>query len=139
MEYFSKHLSDTESLYCATKREVLVCILALQCWWQYLTGKQFDVLTDHAPNQYILSKQKLSHRQVYWVEVLAEYAANVVCKPGHVLSAPDALSRIPALHIIENNQALLEAVHLAQEGSTNKEFINFRHLATQPKSDFQVT
>ena len=37
------------------------------------------------------------------LEVLAEYAANFVYKPGHVLSAPDALSRMPALYVIENN------------------------------------
>ena len=88
---------------------------------------------------YILSQQKLSHRQVHWVEVLTDYALNFVCKPGYVLSTPDILSRMPILHIIVNNQALLEAVCLAQKCSAEQEFLHFKHLATQPKSDFHVT
>ena len=60
-------------------------------------------------------------------------------KPGCILSAPDTLSRIAVLHVVDKNQALLEAKRLAQEHSANWEFIYFRHLATHPKSDFQVT
>ena len=117
---------------------MLDCILALYHWWQYLIGKQFNILTDHAPNQYILSQYELFYRQVLWVELLADYAANFVYKPGNTIYKPDTLSRIPALHVIENNQAFLEAVHLAQESSADQEFFNFKHLATQHKSDFQV-
>ena len=118
---------------------MLGCILALQCQQQYLIGKQFDILTEDALNQYVLYSQTLSHRQFHWVEVLVDYAANFVYKPGRVLFAPDALSKRPALHIIDKNKAFLEAVRLAQEYSADQEFINFQHLATQPKSDFQVT
>ena len=114
LEYFLKHVSDTETSYCATKREILGCILALDHWWWYLIGKQFDVLTNYAPKQCILSQQKLSSRQVHWVEVIADYATNFVYKPDHVLSAPNTLSRIPAFYILDKNLALLEAIYLAQ-------------------------
>ena len=53
VEYFSNRLSDTESRYSAIEHEVLGCILAIDCWHLYLTGKAFDILTDHTPNLYI--------------------------------------------------------------------------------------
>ena len=52
----------------------------------------------------------MSRRQVRWIEVLAEYAANFVYKPGRVHSAPDALSRIPALNVVTRRTTLHEVV-----------------------------
>ena len=45
------------------------------------------------------------------------------------------------LHYIlqRKNQALLETLHFAQEYNTGQEFVNFRHLGTQPKTNYQVT
>ena len=48
-----------------------------------------------------------------WVEVLADYAANFIYKPGHIHSAPDALLYIPALNTLSNTDVLHEAIHRA--------------------------
>ena len=47
---FSKRLSDTESRYSATEREMLGCILAMEHCHPYLVSRAFDVLTDYTPN-----------------------------------------------------------------------------------------
>ena len=47
---------------------------------------------------------------MHWVEVLADYAANFIYKPGHIHSAPDALSRIPALNTLSNTDILHEVI-----------------------------
>ena len=36
--------------YSANEHEMLGCILAIEQWYQYLVGMDFDVLTDCAPN-----------------------------------------------------------------------------------------
>ena len=120
VEYFSKRLNDTESRYSATEREMLGCILAMERWRPYLVGRAFDVLTDHAPNQYIRTQQKLSRRQARWLETLADYDANFVYVPGRIHSAPDALSRRPmaaAVLSLSDNMVLQEAVTKAQQQS----------------------
>ena len=38
VEYFRKCLSGAESNYGATERELLGCMLALECWHPYLIG-----------------------------------------------------------------------------------------------------
>ena len=48
--YFLKRLSDTESKYTATEREMLDSILAIESFHPYLVGGVFDTLSDHAPN-----------------------------------------------------------------------------------------
>ena len=48
-----------------------------------------------------------------WVEVLADYAANFIYKPGRIHSAPDALLRIPALNTLSNTDVLHEAIRRA--------------------------
>ena len=60
VKYFSKRLKDTESRYSATECEMLGCILAIEHWCPYLVSRAFDVITNHAPNQYIRTKQKMS-------------------------------------------------------------------------------
>ena len=117
---------------------MLGCILALQLWRQYLIRKYFDVLTDHAPNQYILSQQKLLRRQVRWVKILADYAANFIYKPDRIHSAADALSCIPAFNTIRNTDILYEAIRRAQSTSSDQEFLYFCRLAHGPKSHFQL-
>ena len=41
VEYFSKRLNEIESRYSATEREMLDCILAMECWYPYLVGTPF--------------------------------------------------------------------------------------------------
>ena len=38
VEYFSKHFFSTKANYSATERELLGCLLAMQCWRPYLVG-----------------------------------------------------------------------------------------------------
>ena len=51
---------------------------------------------------------------MHWVEVLADYAANFIYKPGHIHSALDALSHIPALNLLSNTDVLHEAIYRAK-------------------------
>lgn len=48
VEYWSKKLDSAECNYCATDREFLAIVFALERWRPYLIGHHFTVLTDHA-------------------------------------------------------------------------------------------
>ena len=59
VKYFSKRLSEVESRWSATEREMLGCILALEKWRPYLVGQPFDIVTDHASLQFLPRSQSL--------------------------------------------------------------------------------
>ena len=54
---------------------------------------------------------------MHWVEVLADYTANSIYKPGHIHSEPDALLCIPALNTLSNTDVLHEAICRAKPTS----------------------
>jgi len=46
--YSSRTMSKAEQKYDTTKKELLAAVNGLKQFWQYLTGRQFAIRTDHA-------------------------------------------------------------------------------------------
>ena len=140
VENFSKCLLDVESKWSATKREILDWILVLEKWQQYLVGKPFDIVTDHATLQ-VFTYPTLNGRQTYWVESLADFEPTFVFSKGKLHLASDTLSRLPALitSLVNNTLALQEAVHLAQSNSFDWEFNHFKQLEVTLNIKFYST
>ncbi len=83
------------------EQELLAVVHALTVWRCYLEGCPGGVqmLTDHAPNTLLPTKNDLSRRQARWSEYLPRFEITWLYKPGKVnvadplesLSWPDAV------------------------------------------------
>eukprot|EP00731_Ephydatia_muelleri_P003528 Em0001g3528a len=84
-----------ERQYCATRREMLALIWAIQYFKPYLWGRPFKVRTDHSALKW-LKIFKDPHGQVArWLEILSEYDFTVEHRPGLKHGNADSLSRLP--------------------------------------------
>ena len=116
--YASRVLTKQERQYCATRREMLALIWAIQYFKPYLWGRPFKVRTDHSALKW-LKNFKDPHGQVArWLEILSEYDFAVEHRPGLKHGNADSLSRLPckqcgASQDQVENQCSLEAA-LAQ-------------------------
>lgn len=95
--YMSFILTDTETRYTTTEREVLALVRALEeCRWLVL-GSKYDIkaYTDHQAMLSIMSGNDAHHRIARWQYKLSEYPLDIVHVPGKELVVADGLSRIP--------------------------------------------
>ena len=61
MSYGSRALSPTEQRYSQTEREALACVFGSEHYHLYLFGKQFTLITDHAPLESTFNNVKTIH------------------------------------------------------------------------------
>ena len=95
--YASRSLSDTESRYSQTEREMLAVVWGIEHFHLYLYGAQFTAVTDHKPLLRIFQKQTpMSARIERWRLRLTPYNCTLVYKRGRDEENPaDFLSRHP--------------------------------------------
>ena len=92
--YLSKSLTEAERNYEIYDKELLAIMTALSEWRHYLlTGKEFEIWTDHQNLCYFRKAQKLNRRQARWVMELGEYNFTMHHKPGKTNIKADILSR----------------------------------------------
>lgn len=91
--YFSRKLHGAQVRYATHVKELYAIMKALECWRQYLEGRQFEVFTDHYSLQYIRTQPDLSKLQRRWIEKLADFDCEITYKPGKTNVVADALSR----------------------------------------------
>ena len=92
--YTSRSLTAPERQYSVIQRECLAVVHALKQLRHYLLGRRFQIITDHAPLQW-LSAQKMEGMLCRWALALQEYDFDIVHRKGALHSNADALSRIP--------------------------------------------
>ena len=93
--YFSRTFTPTQQNYDIYDRELLVVILALEEWRQYLQGTQHPVtiITDHKNLSYIKDPRKLSRQQPWWSLFLQDFDIIWQVTPGLKMAPVDALSQ----------------------------------------------
>ena len=103
--YFSHTFLPAERNYVIYDRELLVVILALTEWRQYIQGMSHPVtiITDHKNLSYIKDPCKLSHRQAHWSLFLQDFDILWKVLPGAKLAPADALSRYNQVDTSSNN------------------------------------
>lgn len=99
--FFSKRLSDTESNYVNSEREMLAVYAAVRHFDEYLYGRHFTLETDHKALLnwvHVRDPSKAStaytHRVQRWAAGLADYLFDVSHVEGASLVDADYLSRI---------------------------------------------
>ena len=98
--FASQSLSPAERKYAQHDKEALSIIFGVKRFHQYLYGRNFTILLDHKPLQYLLGETRgipamASARIQRWALTLSAYNYTIAYKPGAAHANADGLSRLP--------------------------------------------
>ncbi|GJW31711.1 reverse transcriptase domain-containing protein [Tanacetum coccineum] len=92
--YASKTLSDAQTNYTITEKELLVVVYAFEKFQSYLVFFKTIVYTDHSALKYLFAKQDAKPRLLRWILLLQEFNIEIRDKKGAENLAADHLSRL---------------------------------------------
>ncbi|GKC34532.1 reverse transcriptase domain-containing protein [Tanacetum coccineum] len=104
IHYASKTMTEAESNYTTTEKEMLAVVYAFEKFRSYLIMNKSIVYTDHSALKYLFAKKDAKARLLRWVLLLQEFDFNVVDTKGAENLAADHLSRLENPHkdVLEN-------------------------------------
>nr|GEV15454.1 reverse transcriptase domain-containing protein [Tanacetum cinerariifolium] len=94
IHYASKTLTDAESNYTTTEKEMLAVVYAFEKFWSYLIRNKCIVHTDLSALKYLFAKKDAKARFLRWVLLLQEFDFEVIDTKGSENLAADHLSRL---------------------------------------------
>ncbi|GJV85919.1 reverse transcriptase domain-containing protein [Tanacetum coccineum] len=104
IHYASKTMTEAESNYTTTEKEMLAVVYAFKKFWSYLIMNKSIVYTDHSALKYLFAKKDAKARLLRWVLLLQEFNFNIVDTKGAENLTADHLSRLENPHkdVLEN-------------------------------------
>ena len=93
--YGSRVLSKAERQYCVTRRELLAVVTFIKQFKPYLSGRRFQLRTDHGSLVWLRNFKEPEGQLARWLECLQEYDFEIVHRRGRKHTNADALSRLP--------------------------------------------
>jgi transposase InsO family protein len=102
--FISKALSERESRYSVSEKELYAIIHALEKFRPYIFGRTFDCTTDHRALTWLCGKKNPSGRLGRWCNAINQYARTIKFIQGKENRVADALSRAPFVPEPESNQ-----------------------------------
>ena len=107
LSYASRALSDIESCYSQTEREMLPVVWRVEYFHLYVYGAQLSVITDHKPLIGIFSNHKQASAQIErWKLRFMPYDCKLVDRPGRdAENSADFMSPHPSSKPVEQNVA----------------------------------
>ncbi|GJT65840.1 reverse transcriptase domain-containing protein [Tanacetum coccineum] len=94
IHYASKTMTEAESNYTTTEKEMLVVVYAFEKFWSYVIMNKSIVYTDHSALKYLFAKKDAKARLLRWVLLLQEFDFKVIDTKGAENYAADHLSRL---------------------------------------------
>ncbi|GJZ11829.1 reverse transcriptase domain-containing protein [Tanacetum coccineum] len=94
IHYASKTMTEAESNYTTTKKEMLAIVYAFERFRSYLIMNKSVVYTDHSALKYLFNKKDAKARLLRWVLLLQEFDFKVIDTKGAENYAADHLSRL---------------------------------------------
>ncbi|GJT19357.1 reverse transcriptase domain-containing protein [Tanacetum coccineum] len=94
IHYASKTMTEAESNYTTTEKEMLAVVYAFEKFWSYLIMNKSIVYTDHSALKYLFAKKDAKARLLRWVLLLQEFNFKVIDTKGAENYAADHLSRL---------------------------------------------
>nr|GEX72537.1 reverse transcriptase domain-containing protein [Tanacetum cinerariifolium] len=94
IHYASKTLTEAESNYTTTEKEMLAVVYAFEKFRSYLIMNKCIVHTDHSALKYLFAKKDAKARLLRWVLLLQEFDFDVLDTKGAENLAADHLSRL---------------------------------------------
>nr|GEY17402.1 retrovirus-related Pol polyprotein from transposon 17.6 [Tanacetum cinerariifolium] len=98
IHYASKTMTEAESNYTTTEKEMLAMVYAFDKFRSYLIMNKSIVYTDHSALKYLFAKKDSKVRLLRWVLLLQEFIFKVIDTKGAENLAADHLSRIENPH-----------------------------------------
>lgn len=123
--YASRTLNSSETVYSTIEKELLAIVWATKYFRPYLYGRQFTIVTDHKPLQWLFNLKEPSSKLVRWRLKLEEFDYKVEYKKGILNGNADALSRV------EIN------MNSATAGPSNQYDDETQSTAVEPREDDQ--
>ncbi|GJZ69240.1 reverse transcriptase domain-containing protein [Tanacetum coccineum] len=94
IHYASKTMTEAESNYTTTEKEMLAVVYAFEKFRSYLIMNKSIVYTDHSALKYLFAKKDAKARLLRWVLLLQEFNFKVIDTKGAENYAADHLSRL---------------------------------------------
>ena len=91
--FLSRKLLASERAYSTVEKEALAIKWSLEKLRYYLIGRNFTLVTDHAPLKWMATAKDTNARVTRWFLALQDYRFQVVHRPGRAHANADALSR----------------------------------------------
>ncbi|GJW91219.1 reverse transcriptase domain-containing protein [Tanacetum coccineum] len=94
IHYASKTMTEAESNYTTTEKEMLAVVYAFEKFRSYLIMNKSVVYTDHSALKYLFNKKDAKARLLRWILLLQEFNFSVIDTKGAENYAADHLSRL---------------------------------------------
>nr|GFB10631.1 reverse transcriptase domain-containing protein [Tanacetum cinerariifolium] len=94
IHYASKTMTEAESNYTTTKKEMLSVVYAFEKFRSYVIMNKSIVYTDHSALKYLFPKKDAKARLLQWILLLQEFDFKVIDTKGAENYAADHLSRL---------------------------------------------
>ena len=94
----SKAFSKSQTIYSATKREILAIVAFTRHFKHYLLGRKFKIVTDHRALQCLHNFKDPDGLTARWLEKTAAFDYDVQHRPRKNIGHVDGLSRIPVVN-----------------------------------------
>nr|GEW85580.1 hypothetical protein [Tanacetum cinerariifolium] len=94
IHYASKTMTQAESNYTTTEKEMLAVVYAFEKFHSYLIMNKSIVYTDHSALKYLFSKKDAKARLLRWILLLQEFDFKVIDTKGAENYAAGHLSRL---------------------------------------------
>nr|GEX48546.1 reverse transcriptase domain-containing protein [Tanacetum cinerariifolium] len=98
IHYASKIITEAESNYTMTEKEILAVVYAFEKFQSYLIMNKSIVYTDHSALKYIFAKKNSKARFLRWIFILQEFKFKVIDIKGAENLAVDHLSQFKNPH-----------------------------------------
>nr|GEV76599.1 reverse transcriptase domain-containing protein [Tanacetum cinerariifolium] len=98
IHYASKTITEAESSYTTTEKEMLAVVYAFEKFRSYLIMNKSIVYTDHSVLKYLFAEKDSKARLLCWVLLLQEFTFKVIDTKGVENMAADHLSRLENPH-----------------------------------------
>nr|GEU69095.1 reverse transcriptase domain-containing protein [Tanacetum cinerariifolium] len=98
IHYASKTMTEAESNYTTTEKEMLAVVYAFEKFLSYLIMNKSIMYTDHSALKYLFAKKDSKVRLLRWVLLFQEFTLKVVDTKGAENLAADHLSRLENPH-----------------------------------------
>ncbi|CUA74881.1 Transposon Ty3-G Gag-Pol polyprotein [Rhizoctonia solani] len=94
VQFWSGKFNPAQQNYPVHDREALAIIQSLKKFEHLLQGIPFEILTDHRALEHLVTRKKLSGRQVRWLDVLSKFHFKIRYIEGSENILADGLSRM---------------------------------------------
>ena len=111
----SRKMNPAEQNYPTHEREMLALVDSLKRWKHYLQGSKVEAFTDNSALRFWKTIADPSPRQVRWLAYISTYNIDLKHIPGVTNTAADALSRLPTLMPMVEEEVDWTSLYIADQ------------------------